>query len=474
MRRLWLSYLQEFRLDRAGRFGNGSSKCAARRRRRSRRVFRIRLRTGNRPHGRADVWTRRHSSALRERRAISRTIRLEMQKPFKFRFLFAVVALVVCVAPCLGQSGEDSYEMSRYANALESEERWQETLKHPPKTLDEQLAATMSSEAFEYPAFSSKFGVGFFEGLAKIRSHGKVGYINRFGKTQIPANFDDGGRCSQGLARVRLAGKWGFINRRGNLSIAPRFEWVGSFFEGRALVKVGDKWGYIDRTGKIVINPCFDQASSFSEGLAAVELYSGKYKTGYIDYAGKWVLRPIYDGGSSFHQGAAIVGKDIGYNNGVIAEDYVISKTGRRLFDLNSSYLTSYSEGLLVVENEKHQFGYLDLQGKLVITHRFKHAGSFSEGLASVLDNEDRWAYIDKKGRIVLKTGSGCSGRFSAGVAPCEGSGRTGFIDKTGKFVIKPMFNWTGGFHDGWAAVIIDEKVGYINTKGHYVWQPTG
>jgi len=395
-----------------------------------------------------------------------------MQESFKVQFLFAVVALVACVSSCFGQLREDSYEMRRYANALEKEKRWQEHLKHPPKTPDEQLAATMSSDGFEYPAFSLRFGVGFFEGLAKIRSHGKVGYINRFGKTQIPAKFDEGGRFSEGLARVRRGGKWGFTDRKGNLRIAPRFEWVASFFEGRALVKVGDKWGYIDKTGKIVISPRFDQASSFSEGLAAVRIYQLKYKTGYIDTSGNWVLQPTYDGGSDFREGVAIVGQDIVTNSGGYNESHAISKTGQRLFDLDSAYLSSYSEGRLVVEGAGREFGYLNLKGDLVIPHRFDHANEFSEGLASVLLG-DKWIYIDKQGRVRLRPQGDCTGSFESGLAPCEVTRKYGFIDRTGKFVIKPRFDWVDGFRGQLAAVFVGEKVGYINRKGEHVWKPT-
>jgi hypothetical protein len=330
--------------------------------------------------------------------------------------IIGVLALILCAVSSLAQ--DSSYEMDRYARSLENHERRQAMLSRPPLTRDEQIAARSSSESFDYPGVLS-FGVGLSEGLARIRSNGKVGYIGSNGKILIAAKFDEGGRFSEGLARVLIEGKWGYINKTGSLVIQPVFEWACTFSEGRALVKTGEKWGYINRKGKVVISPSFDEAWSFSEGLAAVQILKEKYKTGYIDRRGKWVLRPIYDGGTSFHEGVAIVDRDIGFKNGVVVESHAITRTGRRLFEHTSWFVSSYSEGLLDVANGVQQFGFLDRKGRLVIPYDFDYASSFSEGLALVRI-DDKWVYINKKGNVVLRPRADCLGDFVSGRARCE------------------------------------------------------
>lgn len=383
---------------------------------------------------------------------------------------FAVIAVILSAQLCFAQ--DNSSEMNEYANAVPSQQRLKAKRANPPRTRAEVNAAIRSNELFEYPSFMSRFGIGMSEGLARVRSNGKVGYIDRNGRIAIAAKFDEGGRFSEGLARVMINRKWGFIGQTGSVVIPPVFEWACSFYQGRALVKIGDKWGYIDKKGRTVISPRFDEAESFSEGLAAVKLYKGKYKTGYIDRSGKWILQPIYDGGRDFHEGVAIVDRDIGYNNGAVVESYVITRKGQQLFELTSWYRSSYAEGRLPVANKEGQFGFLDLKGRLVIPYKFDHASSFSEGLALVrIDNN--WVYVDTTGNVVLRPEANCIGDFMSGRARCGVSGKWGLMDRSGKFVIAPNYDWVENFRGQLAAVYVGDKVGYVNRKGQVVWKPT-
>jgi hypothetical protein len=383
--------------------------------------------------------------------------------------LFAVIAFGSWAVPALAQ--ESSHELLRYTDDVKNHEGRKAMLRRPPLTPDELVAAMSSSEGYWYPGVLS-LGLGWFEGLAKIRSEGRVGYIGRDGKIAIAAKFDEGGRFSEGLARVLIKGKWGFIGRTGRVVISPIFECAATFSEGRALVKIGSKWGFINKKGRIVIRPRFDGAESFSEGLAAVQIYQSKYKTGYIDRSGRWILRPTFDGGSSFHEGLAIVGRNIGYNNGVVVESHVINPTGRRLFEHASWWQSSYSEGRLEVANKRQLFGFLDRNGRLVIPYEFDHANRFSEGLA-VVSIDGKRVYIDNMGNVVLRPEAECWGDFSSGRAGCESLGKWGFIDRTGKFAVQPKYDWVAKFQGELAAVFVGEKVGYINRAGQHVWEPT-
>ena len=44
----------------------------------------------------------------------------------------------------------------------------------------------------------------------------------------------------------------------------------------------------------------------------------------------------------------------------------------------------NYSEGLIPAENLNEDWGYLDVNGKIVIPFEYSDAGNFSEGLAAV------------------------------------------------------------------------------------------
>ena len=313
-----------------------------------------------------------------------------------------------------------------------------------------------------YPGLSMSAGRGFYGGLAKVTLNDRCGFIDRAGRLVIKPRFDDAGRFSEGLAPVEIDGRWGYIDKKGKVVIPLRFDWALGFYEGRALVKIKDKWGYIDLEGAVVIAPQFEEAGSFSEGVARVVVYDkdyrwgfidrvGKYRWGFIDKAGQWVLKPVYDGPvDDFDNGRARVGKDIGYNNGVVVETFYVDKRGQRYplsaEDQRSDFLaalTPSSEGLKAFLSDD-KYGYMDEKGSIIAPPQFEIAGAFSEGLAAVL--------VDK----------GQSYRRG-----------WGYINRAGRMVIEPQFDWAWEFSEGRALVAIDDRVGYVDESGHYIWKPS-
>lgn len=101
------------------------------------------------------------------------------------------------------------------------------------------------------------------------------GFIDKDGKTIIPAKYIDAHDFSEGLAAVKFndSGKerWIFIDTKGNQAINLTFEKEpGDFHEGLCQVKkTNGKWVYIDRTGK-VISPEYFSSQRFMGGYAYV------------------------------------------------------------------------------------------------------------------------------------------------------------------------------------------------------------
>ncbi len=131
-------------------------------------------------------------------------------------------------------------------------------------------------------------------------------------------HLEDPGRFSDGLLRIESRGKYGFVDKAGKIVIPCKFGVALPFKEGLAPASIdpsGDSgrsaepYGYIDKTGKFVIPPQFESASRFSEGLAFVRDRKGI--GGFIDHTGKVVI-PVPSGfASDFHDGAAAVGETI-------------------------------------------------------------------------------------------------------------------------------------------------------------------
>jgi hypothetical protein len=271
--------------------------------------------------------------------------------------------------------------------------------------------------------------------LYKSISHGKYGFINRFGKFVIEPQFDWVKPFSEGLACVHLNNKYGYINKSGQFICEPQFDWATSFSEGLACVRLNDKCGYIDRTGSFVVQPQFDRATPFSEGLAFVELND---KWGYIDRTGRFIVQPQFDDAYPFSEGLASV-----------------------LF--------------------KGKWGYIDKTGNFVIKPQFKDgkkswALSFYNGLAIVLLN-GKCGYIDKTGQFVVKPQFDNAYSFTdEGLAGVKLNGKYGFINKKGQFVIEPQLTYIGfddfyedGFSDdGLVLGRLNDKLVFIDKSGTF------
>lgn len=67
--------------------------------------------------------------------------------------------------------------------------------------------------------------------------------------------FDQAWLFKEGLARVRSSGRWGYIDASGTLVIPPQFIQAWDFERGLALVETDAGRGYINRQGQFVWGP---------------------------------------------------------------------------------------------------------------------------------------------------------------------------------------------------------------------------
>ena len=161
--------------------------------------------------------------------------------------------------------------------------------------------------------------------------------------------------------------------------------------------------------------------------------------------------------------------------------------------------------------NENNKWGYVDVEGKIIIPAKYKSAENFSNGLGKVSVDGNNYGYIDKSGTLIFKTIYFSGTDFTDGAAfvsikkgndvqwnvlnkngelyPvakfsykgtfCEGLARVktqsdlwGFIDTKGKFVIEPKYESAGDFSEGLCCVSIKNRWGFINAKGEMIIQP--
>jgi hypothetical protein len=227
----------------------------------------------------------------------------------------------------------------------------------------------------------------------------------------IETRFEEISPFREGLARVKSGGKYGFIDHHGNIVIPPQFSSVDDFSDGRAWISDGrNNRGYIDNTGSVAIPVQFSFSERFSEGLAVVV---AEHELSVLSV----------DGRPAFHIGAfsrsnmlimmGVFLGDMVFSEGLLpcphgeSWGYVDSKGKERI---PSRYLSArpFSEGLAAVAvmdagTENIRVGFIDRSGDWMIEPRFDMAEDFSGGLARVKLDDGAYAYIDRRGNMVWK-----------------------------------------------------------------------
>lgn len=173
--------------------------------------------------------------------------------------------------------------------------------------------------------------------------------------------------------------------------IAAGYDEAWPFCEGYAVVgiKQGEatKYNYIDTEGQLLLDEWVDIALSFSEGLACVGYDAGitvekyglpLYRFGYVDTNGEMAIPAeilCYEGHypRAFHDGYAEIfyvdpdGEEMKIDyQGIVVRSNVIDREGKRLFDVELTYLsTMYSYGyyrsrerVLPIEGEWNELDY--------------------------------------------------------------------------------------------------------------------
>ncbi len=180
--------------------------------------------------------------------------------------------------------------------------------------------------------------------------------------------------------------------------------------------------------------------SNTTELFPAYQIVDGEEKYGYIDLGGTFVIEPTYDYAENFSEGVAIVRTGENYK--------VINTSGTVIFENNNTILP-FSNGMAAYMNIKEDtflYGYIDINGKVMIEPSFIFADSFTE--------EDR-AYV-----------------------ALPGGNSYQLIDKTGKvledYKVDLGGNYAYGFEDGYILYSVSDtmKYGVLKVDGTTVLEP--
>src|SRR5690348_4808295 len=114
-------------------------------------------------------------------------------------------------------------------------------------------------------------------------------------------------------------------------------------------------------------------------------------------------------------------------------------------------------------------FGYINVQGNLIIHFSYSGAEHFFEGKAGVLDSAGRCGFIDHNGNLLIEHKFAGLSRFHGGICSTGG----GYLDHSGDWLIAPRYLVASPFSEGLAFVTVDgESFGYIDYGARFVIAP--
>jgi len=238
--------------------------------------------------------------------------------------------------------------------------------------------------------------------------------------------------------------------------------------------------GIFTMDGKWLVEPGrYGQIRDFGpDGLAVVgsSFYWYNSQYGVIDAQGREVLAPVYD--------SVCLGGD-----GIIAA-YSEKEDAYSLFDAQGNPLGQFSapglqicgvrEDLALYQEEESQlWGYLDLEGKVVIPARFEMAGLFYDGLAAVVMG-GKTGYIGHSGTPTIPCQFEAidyyeDRHFQDGAAiVTDSEGYELVIDRTGKQLSPHRYNLLNdsfspnglAFYQYWDETGEDFGQGFLDTRG--------
>jgi hypothetical protein len=288
----------------------------------------------------------------------------------------------------------------------------------------EGLAAVSQKDRWGYIDCSGKFAIApqfgsarpFSNGLAAVRegsypaTAGKAMWIDHNGHIayagqvrHFQTDFHEGLLL---LADEKNSWEPGYVDRNFQWKVPSQAVFRSGFHEGFAIFGTGDaasrKFGFINASGKVVIPAKYDRVSDFNDGLAGACLWaqgaSGAnaklWRCGFVDANGQEVIPLQFNSVSSFSDGVALVQSQAG-------QTAIINKAGtivRTLADMEVP--GQFHEGL-AVSRKGGQVGFINLQGEWAIPPRFAGATDFSHGMAMVQLSDHQYGYIDIHGKLV-------------------------------------------------------------------------
>lgn len=348
-----------------------------------------------------------------------------------------------------------------------------------------------------------------------VSKNDKYGVVDINGNTVIPLEYINICYENEGnLFCLYKDGHVGFANRKGELIIPFNFEkefdyeGVDYFNKGMMCAEIDGKFGITDLTGRIVVPYVYDGLIDIANverklmyhhtsedsyllhfdgdtviGPASyikvrddgtvIVLKDGKY--GIYNTAGIELIPCQYDDIPWFVNGKAVVLKS--------GEGYgVIDQTGREIVPCTENrfdgQLSTMTKSGLVLNMRNYSYGVLDMEGNVVIPHRYTEYYSDTQNRIVLMDSSERVIVFDVNGRVLESYDAvpylDQLTSYRDGIPVCKNK-KWGYVDNEWNLVVPARYKDIYKCEDNYYVVQFDDdqrgvidKSGKILLKGPY------
>lgn len=288
----------------------------------------------------------------------------------------------------------------------------------------------------------------------------------------IPPIFDAADSFSGGVAAAKDGELWGMIDKKG-WRHAPRFEDIKGTAAGLMPAVEAGRWGVVSGADVPVHEFEYEEVLGCVDGYCP---YRRGVRWGFLGADGDLSIPAKFDKVNFFREGRAAVRDRHGWA--------LIDPRGRVLLRLEVERLYSPSENLMIYIDHRGARGYVDLNGRFVVSADYERAKAFKEGLGAVRKGK-LWGFVNARGQSVIPFRFRNVSQFDGGLAAAQDSnGLWGYIDTSGAWAIRPKFLRGFQFRDGVAIVRAvnsllpdsrrpeDLRRGFIDVHGNWIYPP--
>ncbi|MNJ90786.1 KWG Leptospira [compost metagenome] len=120
----------------------------------------------------------------------------------------------------------------------------------------------------------------------------------------------------------------------------------------------------------------------------------------------------------------------------------------------------------IIPYKKEGKFGWMDLNGKIIIPAQYSTVGFFKEGLAWA-EKSGKYGFVNKANETIIPFKFTSCNDFDKGRAIVQVDELFGIIDRSGSYIIEPQYKDIGQFSEGLIYAVKDSLYGYFDGLGY-------